>query len=215
MQSSLDKVEASYGQLRVGCDRIYGLGLAKNQRVGALTTEVKELSSEQSVLGYVNSTLDQLLKTVSVESLETVEKLVMYGLRSSFPDQKLGFKIKVEQKRGTQHFEPILIHGGVEAPILDSFGGGPAAVVSFLLRILVCRRFQLAPVLILDESFSFVSSEYVPNVARLLCELADHLGFTIILVTHQPIFLEYASKAYVVEETSNGTVFKSLEIKNS
>lgn len=207
----LAKLQNTYKLLQTGTDQLYGMCIAQQQQVVTLKKEIEELTKETSVLTFTSTALEQLLATVSLESLEKVEKLITYGLRVSFPGQNLTFRIQVDQKRGSQYFEPKLIHNDVEAPILEAFGGGPAAVASFLLRILVCRRFNLAPVLLLDEVFSFVSQEYVGNVAKLLRELADQLGFTIILVSHQDKFTEYATRAYTAVETSQGTIFKPIQ----
>jgi DNA repair exonuclease SbcCD ATPase subunit len=209
--ATLAQVEELTSKLQSETLKLYGMCVAQKNRVDELTTELGTLDSETNVLTFASTTLEQLLKSVSVESVESIESLVTYGLKVSFPDQNLRFKIKIDQKRGSQHFEPILIHKEVEAPILLAFGGGAAAVVSLLLRIIVIRRFGLAPVLLLDEPFAYVSAEYVPNVAKLLRELSDQLGFTFILVSHQPKFVEYSTKAYQAVETSQGTVFKPVK----
>ncbi len=206
----LATVEDKYAQLKSAAERQLGVVEAQRTAVADLQKQVKDLDEEIQILTYVSTTLEQLLKTVSVESLETVEQLVTYGLRTIFDDQALAFKIEVSTKFKQQWMEPKLIHGNVTAPILDAFGGGPGTVVAFLLRMLVCRRLGLAPVLILDEQFSMVSAEYVENVAKLLRELAERLGFTFILVTHDRGFLSYAHHGYEAKETSAGTIFQPV-----
>jgi ABC-type thiamine transport system ATPase subunit len=132
-------------------------------------------------------------------------------LQTAFPEQKLACRLEASTKRGQQAIEVRLVHattgGVVDAPILEAFGGGPASVISFLLRLLVVRRTKLAPVLLLDEAFAFVSAEYVEGVAKLLRELADKLGLTIVLVTHQPVFLEVAHVAYRISQDKGAAVF--------
>ena len=125
-----------------------------------------------------------------------------------FDDLQLSFKFVQSQQRGVPALEPVLVDGGVEAPLLESFGGGPATVVAFLLRLIVAHRLQLHPVLLLDESFAQVSSQYVGNVAKLLKELAAQLGWTFVLVTHQTGFLLEADRAYHVVETPDGVTFQ-------
>lgn len=208
----LDQIQDKYGKLQLATNRLVGVVEAQVQARDAVAKEVKDLDAEIEVLTYSSATLESLLKMVSVESLDTVEQLVTYGLRTIFDDQALAFKIEVTTKFKQQWMEPKLIAGQVEAPILDSFGGGPAEVVAFLLRVLVVRRLGLAPVLLLDEPFSMVSAEYVENVAKLLRELADKLGFTFIVITHDRGFLSYAHHGYEAVETSGGTVFKPATI---
>lgn len=194
-------------ELTAGSQRLEGLRDAQMAKVRSLDEEITRLDGEVTLLAHCTTALETLLKIVSMESLESVEKLVTYGLRTVFDDLALQFKVEVESKRGVQWMEPKLVDGGVEAPILDAFGGGPASIVAFLLRLLVCRRLGLAPVLFLDESFSFVSEQYVDPTARLLRELADTLGVTLVLVTHHKGYLAYATRAYEAEETADGTTF--------
>lgn len=194
-------------ELTTATHRLAGLREAQEAKVRTLDEEIVRLEEETALLAHCTTALETLLKIVSMESLESVEKLVTYGLRTVFEDLALQFKVEVENKRGVQWMEPKLVDGGVEAPILDAFGGGPASITAFLLRLLVCRRLNLAPVLFLDESFSFVSEQYVEPTARLLRELADTLGVTLVLVTHHKGYLSYATRAYEAEETADGTRF--------
>jgi DNA repair exonuclease SbcCD ATPase subunit len=191
-----------------------GLGRvqAQEQRVAADRTEVERLESDVSLLTLTSAALQQLLRMVSVESLAAVEHLETYGLKTIFEDQPLSFKIETETKRGIQWMTPKLVHGDVEAPILDAFGGGPATVVAFLLRVLVCKRLGLAPVILLDEPFSMVSAEYIAAVGKFLRELCRQLGLTLIMVSHERAFVEFADKAYEATETSGGTVFKEVVV---
>lgn len=206
----IDVIETKYSQLREAAARLMGTAEATIQQRDAVGREIATLTDDIQVLTYTTTALDQLLKAVSLESLESVESLVTYGLRTIFDDQALSFRIDVSTKFRMQWMEPRLKAGEVEASILDAFGGGPATVVAFLLRVLVCRRLGLAPVIVLDEPFAMVSADYTENVAKLLRELCDKLGFTILLVTHDPSFVQYAHHAYEAVETSHGTTFKHV-----
>ena len=206
----MSELQVRYTALVRGVDQLVGRLHAQQSVVEDVSGQVMSLQHDADVLALTSAALQELLKVVSVESLAAIEQLESYGLRVIFDDQSLLFKIETTTKRGLQWMEPKLVQGDVEAPILDAFGGGPASVVAFLLRVLVCRRLGLAPVLLLDEPFSMVSAEYVPNVGKLLHELADKLGMTFIVVTHERGFLEHAHHAYEAQETSTGTVFKEV-----
>jgi ABC-type lipoprotein export system ATPase subunit len=52
-----------------------------------------------------------------------------------------------------------------------------------------------------------VSRRYVPNVAKLLRELSEQMGFTFVLVTHQSDFVEHATRAYEIAEGLDGATF--------
>lgn len=182
----------------------------------AFQTEVDLLGEEIRLLGHCGAGFDALLAAMSAESLSSVENLLTYGLQTAFPEQHLACRLEASTKRGAQAIEVRLVHattgGTVDAPILEAFGGGPASVISFLLRLLVVRRTKLAPVLLLDEPFAFVSAEYVDGVAKLLRELAEKLGLTIVLVTHQPAFLEVAHVAYRISQHEGAAVFTPVTV---
>lgn len=211
MAVDLTELSKTYEALVSGCDQLQGLYSAQVQTIDNLKTQIATLEDEQKLLTLSSTVLSTLVKTVSVESLESIERLVSYGLRSTISDQNLRFGLEVSQKRGATYIDPYLVAGEVKGPILDAFGGGPASIIGFLLRLLVCRRLKLAPLMLLDEPFSFLSVDYVENASMLLRELAEKLGVTMILVTHQPGFLRHAHKAYQAVETSHGTVFKSIK----
>jgi DNA repair exonuclease SbcCD ATPase subunit len=197
-------------ELLSGTDRL--VGRYEILRDGVQNLEVQILTSEAEVetLTQVTAALDALLAQVSEASINEIEQLVTFGLKSVFDDQALALRLMVETKRGAQSMTPRLMSGGVEAPILDAFGGGPATLVAFLLRLLVCQRLKLAPILLLDEPFSFVSAEYTDNLASLLQELARANKIAIVMVTHEQRFLSYADRGYEAKETATGTTFERV-----
>jgi hypothetical protein len=194
-------------QLQRGVDALYGRWQAADEQASTADAAIPPMAEQVRLLTLSEAALTALLGKVSEESLRSVEGTVTYGLRVVFDDHPLTFRFKATTARGGQVLEPLLIYAGVEQPILDAFGGGPAQVVAFLLRLLVCHRLGLYPLILLDESFSMVSAQYVPNVAKLLRELSEQMQFTFILVTHQPSFTEHATHAYEVSETSDGATF--------
>jgi DNA repair ATPase RecN len=68
-----------------------------------------------------------------------------------------------------------------------------AAVVGFVLRLVVllltdgARRF-----LAMDETFAHVSESYASGVAEFLREVADKAGVQLLLITHSPVYGDYA-----------------------
>lgn len=203
-------LDRQYESLRRGCDQLVGRLAGQQQTAEEVRALVAQLTAEVELLSYTSSALQTLLNTVSHESLAAIEALVTYGLRVVFDDQRLQLRLEVSTKRGVQSVEPRLIHDGVEGPILDTFGGGPASVVAFLLRVMTARRLKLAPLLVLDEPFAMVSDNYLPNVGRLLRELAEKGDLTLLVVTHQQGLVEHAHRAYEAVETSEGTVFREM-----
>jgi hypothetical protein len=150
--------------------------------------------------------LRALLKQRTDESFKEVEELILRGLKTVFSTENwTAVKIDCQQVRGRLSGELVLVQGDVEAPPLEAFGGGPTSLAAFLLRMLVVRRVGLAPLLLLDESFSQVSARDLPALAKFLRLLVDKLGFTILLVTHQPLFAEYANHVYTASHNGQQT----------
>ena len=55
----------------------------------------------------------------------------------------------------------------------------------------------------LDEAYSNISKNYISDFFDFLSKLCEKLQFTLILITHDERFIEYADRVY---EISNGYV---------
>lgn len=204
-------VHDDVAQLVVKAARLAAQRDALVARRDALAADVDALAREAITLTVTKTALEHLLQRVQAENLTRIEQLVTYGLSVVFPERGLSLKATALSKRGVPWVDLSLVSGAAhEAPVLKAFGGGPASVIAFLLRTLAIRRAKLAPLLLLDESFSFVSAEYVPAVGTLLQELAEKAGMTILLVTHQPQFLRHATRAYRIVEGAEGSTFEEV-----
>lgn len=76
-------------------------------------------------------------------------------------DKTLG--LVVEKKEGARGYSYRLLikHGDTVGNPMDSFGGGVQNVTAFLLRVILIKRFKLAKLLVVDESFNNVSVDYI------------------------------------------------------
>lgn len=163
-----------------------------------------------ALLEQVDHVLRALMKSQTDEAFKEVETLLLRALQMVFGDQFTGVTLECSQKRGRLWADVSFQCRGIEGPPLDAFGGGPASVAAFILRFLVVRRLGLAPLLLLDETFSQVSASAVPGLAKFLRLLVDKLGFTILLVTHQPAFLDAATVAYRASHDGEETHFEQV-----
>lgn len=132
-----------------------------------------------------------------------IEQLVTRGLQTIF-DESLSFHIVQDVKARRAEVSFVIrssLDGGrvLETDVMDSRGGGLSAVVGFLLRLVVMllrTDTKADNVLVLDETFAHVSDEYLPALGEFLRQIVDKTGVQIIMVTHQPEFMEYADKVY-------------------
>lgn len=179
----------------------------REDQLASLEKLIAYLSSETDILEKSEQTLLHISTRILGQSTTLIEKLVTAGLRLVFDDQKLEFRTITEKYRGKTAIKFQLLEDGRTAPLMDAFGGGVLVVVGVLLRATTIMVLGLRRVLFLDETFSHVSSMYIPNVSKLLAKLADELDFTIVMVTHQPEFAEYATKHYNAVRKDGVTTF--------
>lgn len=166
--------------------------------------EITTMESEFIILEKVSNLFKHLLDVLLEKKKKDIEQLITYGLKSVVDDQDLKFHIDIESKYNNVYTTFRTEHVGVvDGNVLDNFGGGIVNLESFLLRIITLFQTKLSPYLILDESFSNLSEEYVENCSKLLRSLCEQMNLTIFLVTHQPLMLSYANKVYKARSKDN------------
>jgi DNA repair exonuclease SbcCD ATPase subunit len=167
-----------------------------------LKEEISLASHDVDLYNKVAITLASIGETRQARAQETIEELVTRGLNAIFDDD-LSFQV-VQTQRGKTPEVKFLVKSSmangraVETSVMDARGGGLAAVVGFLLRlvVLLLNKDNKDSVLILDESFSHVSAEYERPLAEFIKELIEKTKVQIILVTHSDAFSEFADKRY-------------------
>lgn len=165
-----------------------------------LEQEIEDLKETTVVLDQVTALLNTIGEDKQQQAQEKIEGIVTRGLHAIFGDA-FSFHI-VQTMKGKSASVEFFIRTNIgdsviETPVLESRGGGLAAIVGFLLRVTVMlldRGADKANVLVLDETFGMVSDEYLDPLAEFIRELVDKTGIQVILVTHQPEWSEYADK---------------------
>lgn len=208
---TLSALTARLMTVRSDLDRKIGEANAVLTRGKALEEEISSLKASVSDLGKVASLFTTIGEERQDAARRTIEDLVTQGLQTIF-DDTLSFHIvsSVRGKTTTVDFmiRTTLSGSVVDTPVMDSRGGGLAATVGFLLRVVVLMlRSQDSgdKVLVLDETFSMVSAEYLPGVAAFLREIVDRFGVQIIMVTHQELLTEDADVVYRFSQTDGRT----------
>ena len=148
--------------------------------------------------------IQELVDQVSTSNIERIETLVNSALASIFFDQDIKFKINQETKRNLNCYSFVTMKDGVEGSIY-SFGGGIMAVEAMVLKILFNLLSKRYPLLILDESLSFVSEKYIEGTSNFMKELSEQFDIPIVLVTHQDSFTRNADNEIQIEKENNKT----------
>lgn len=168
----------------------------------AIKEELEIALEDVELYNKVAITLASIGEQRQEQAQKQIEELVTRGLTTIFGED-LEFHL-VQTQRGKTPEVKFLIRSRalngrvVETSVMDARGGGLAAVVGFLLRlvVLLLSKDSKEPILILDESFSHVSAEYEQPLAEFIKELVDKTRVQVVLVTHSDAFSEFADKRY-------------------
>lgn len=196
------ELERELHRKRREVDTRLGEAKAVLQRAKDIQSNIDDKEALVDDLERVTILLNTIGEDRQMQAQETIEELVTRGLQTIF-DSTLSFHIvqTIKGRSVTAEFMVRTTLGDtfIETPVLDARGGGLAATIGFLLRVVVLllsSGTKQDNVLILDETFAHVSDEYLPPLGEFLRELVDKTGIQIIMVTHQPEFMEYSDKSY-------------------
>ena len=167
-----------------------------------------DISLNQKASEFFKHLLDDMLK----ENIGSISDLVTNALKHIIYDQDLEFKIIQEFKSNKIAMKFVLKEGGIEADPMSSFGGGPAVISSFILRLAVMAKLNMTNLLILDESMAALANRYVPNAANFMRQLSEDTGINILMVTHNNEFMENAHTSYEGSSFTGEDGIKSIKL---
>jgi DNA repair exonuclease SbcCD ATPase subunit len=200
--STLDRRISETGRkLEQRRGQVYALA-ERGQQLQAEITSLAETAELHTRAAHVLTAIGEERQDAAQRAIEA---LVTEGLRTIFGDE-LTFHLVPGVRAKTPVVDMVvrsrLADGTiVETDVLNARGGGLAAVVGFLLRlvILLLSRHRQDTVLLLDETFAHVSAEYLPRLIEFLKDLVTKTGVQIIMVTHDESFLDAADTVYRFE----------------
>lgn len=199
---SLAELQALANNRRRELDRLQGEAVSLALRGRSLKQEIAQLKQDVSAYEQVSALLNSIGETRQQQAQAKIENLVTMGLQFIF-EPNLSFHIiqKENAKSASVDFliRTTLPHGRiVDTPVLEARGGGLVAVTGFLLRLVVAllTKPKQDILLVLDETFSHVSAEYLDKVAEFLKEITEKTSVQIILITHQTELTETADRLY-------------------
>lgn len=188
--------ESRLSALRDGVQRISSYRSILRNQVNALESAEKNLRYKSELYQKCLEIFKTWLEDSTKKNVDSIAELATTGLQHIIYDQKLTFKIKQEPRHNRLAMKFVLEEDGNEGDPLSSYGGGAAVIISLVLRIAVMARMKMANLLLLDESMVAVANAYVPFAASFMRRLAEQTGVNILMVTHNPEFLNHAHVAY-------------------
>jgi len=180
-----------------------------------LQAEVAQLRRDVELHTKAAGILTAIGEERQAQAQQQIEGLVTQGLRTIFGDD-LSFHIVPAVRNKVPVLDFVIrstLDDGtiVDTDVLDARGGGLAATVGALLRIVVLLLSRTQDtVLLLDETFAHVSAEYQPRLAEFLRELVDKTGVQIIMVTHSDVFADAADTRYRFDQVNGITRVRSI-----
>ena len=201
LTTDIHMLERRVRATRSTVDGLFGEARSLVEQGKNLMAEIEQLKGEIDDLERVTMLLNSIGEERQMKAQGVIEGLVTRGLQTIF-DDKYSFHIIQTDKGKTANVEFVVrttLEGSTtETSVMEARGGGLAAVVGFLLRVVVMllRSDKNEKVLFLDETFAHVSAEYLPALGEFLREIVDKSDMQIIMVTHQDEFVDYADVTY-------------------
>lgn len=177
-------------------------------RIDDLTEEVETLGQEMELMGKTSAVLHELSTAVQERFLNAIEKLISEGLTAVF-EVPIIFRIKSTTRNRQVNLDFELENeDGTTTDLLDARGGGLISLCGVLLRVVMVRLMsdRVRQIMILDEPLAMLSAEYVPAAGELIQKLSSELDIQVIMVTHQPEFMDTADIAYELVGSPNGVM---------
>ena len=172
-----------------------------NSKIGFLDNTISIL--ENDLLNIIESRqfYKKAVDIVYERSIVELKDVLNSALSYIFKDKGLEIDVQLSDKRG-KSLSFVIMNNGKIVSLKKGMGMGVKCVISCILHIyyLQCKD---SKILMLDEAYSNISKEYISNFFDFISKLCEKLDFTVILITHDERFIEYANRVY---EISNGYV---------
>lgn len=210
LKSLTSEVSAELNSLNVLQGKI---DMTKNS-LDKVGDEISSALARIDNLHIIEAYLKQFADERQEQVYRQIETTVTEGLRAVFQEElSLEISTKMVGSRTETVFNLVSDAGGevLTTSIMDSRGGGVAAIVGFLIQaVLVLLTPGMRPILFLDETFRNVSEDYQAPLGEFIRNLCDKTGLQVVLVTHQPTIAEYSTNWYTFSQ-KDGTTIISLE----
>lgn len=202
----------SVQNLRSKADQALGRRSVVQSRLVQLEQGIARSQAVEERLDKVAALFKTLIDREITDGVQAVEKLLTEGVKAVFDDQDLWVTAEIEAKNGKVSVELVTSQRNDDCTIVqgvsnDAFGGAVTTVQSVLLRLSVMLRRGQRPMLLLDETLPAFDSNYVGNMAKFLQSLCSRMGVDVLIVSHNPLLVEAAHKAYTIRKDNGEATF--------
>ena len=164
-----------------------------------------KLNSIEETLTMIAESKEYLRKAIDIIYARSVGELnerLNAALKYIYYDRDLSVEMKMDDKRGKSLSIILKNENGEDISVKDGCGMGVKNVISCVLHSYYLLS-KNSKILMVDEKYSNISKEYLPRFFEFIRKLCEATGLTLIIITHDPRFIELADKKYYVR---NGEV---------
>jgi len=175
----------------------------KKKHVLDTLQRIKEEVSELEDSLHLHEEAREIIRIVGQKTQEQLQfhisDLTTMALESVFDDP---YKLKVEfvQRRNKTECDLKFVNKNLEIDPMEASGVGVINIASFALRVALWSIKKPSPrnVIILDEPFRHLSTNYQPRASEMVYELSKKLGIQFIIVTHENELAREADRLFEV-----------------
>jgi DNA repair exonuclease SbcCD ATPase subunit len=150
-------------------------------KADSLSTEVATLETNVDKYEKATKVIAALVDKMVQKDLQDIDNLVNYGLKIVFPDRDLLFKSSMVMVGNKMQVDFTTYDTGDE--VSDDAHGSVSVIESLLLRIICMMKTKTGKMLLLDETFGALDSDYIQALGNLLRTLSEKTKTDILLVT--------------------------------
>lgn len=203
MEERVRALLARYGEVQSLRQHLTGEEVRLSAELASLEQQHTGQVAEGGVLQLSLEFLKKLIDLLSEAGLKKLEAMLSKGLATIFEDR--GYRVEIEvDDRGKDKVARVWVleetEEGTRRTLLQSNGFGVQAMASLILRVFFIMHFKCRRILIMDESLTQISTEYLDGLFAFLRTLIDNMGFTVLGVTHDPRFLPYADAVFEMHD---------------
>lgn len=168
--------------------------------INLISSDINVLNEQKMLIESAKQYYLKVIDKIYMNSIYEMENFVNYVLSYVFYDESYRIKLDISNRYNKSiTFYLIDDKRGLELPLRKGNGKGIKAVVSFILLTYYLMRMK-SPYLFLDESFVNISAGYVNRFFAYVKELCHKHNMCVVLITHDPRFLDFADITYDVKK---------------
>jgi hypothetical protein len=190
--------------LKRNLDNVKGfISSAKSDSI-RLKTEAKEFNNRLEIVLSAKDFYRKAQDIIYERTLGELEEVLDAALKYVFYDCAYSIKILLKDKRGTKQIEFAIIDGSHDPPmelsLKSGVGAGIRSLVSFVLLSFLILRSKSYPLLVLDETFSTIASQYLDRFFKFISDFSKAKGISVVLVSHIAGVADIADRVYSVSD---------------